>query len=218
VSQGRAGGLKYRYRYKQEWIDPNNIDWIEKMEEKSHESNYIFMDWLRVRQVLEHEDYLLIERAKLLLAVQTILSAMIYFSVKDGANSNIPAVISVFGILMSAHLTIGMYKAKIHQNKIIDWWFSRVGFESRRSRKRFLYPISWLLNKLRIRVATEKPPRIDLPLMMKRQPPVAGKDPGIDRIHWSIPYWAMGGLFCILWALAFFAFVTDMQIIKIVPK
>lgn len=218
MDQRINGGFKHRYRYSSDWLEPDNLDWILDMENKSHEANYVFMDWLRVRQVLEHEDYLLIERAKLLLAVQTILSAMIYFFIKDGSLSiYFPSAICVFGILMSAHLSVGMYKAKIHQNKVIDWWFSRVGFESKRERKRFLHPLVWLLDKLRIRDRSEDHPRQDLPALMKRQPPVAGKDPGIDRIHWSIPYWGIGGMFCLLWVLALVAFWTDIPIIKVTP-
>ena len=80
----------------------------------SYENDRVFMDWLRVRQVLEHEDYLLIERAKLLLAVQTILSALIYFVLNSSYDSVIlPCTLCVFGMLMSLHLTVGMYKLSL---------------------------------------------------------------------------------------------------------
>jgi len=192
------------------------MDWILQLESKDCESNYVYMDWVRVRQVLEHEDYLLIERAKLLLAVQTILSAMIYFSIKDGISDRVfPALVCLFGVLMSGHLAFGMYKAKIHQNKVIDWWFSRVGFQSKRGRKRLLRPLFYLLDKLPIQVEKEDSPRIDLPSLMKRQPPIAGKDPGIDRTHWSVPYWGIGGMFFILWLFGLIVFCMELPLLNI---
>ena len=102
---------------------------IDERTGESYETDPVYMDWVRVREVLQHEDYLLIERAKLLFAVQTILSAMIYFVLDSGKDEYLfPSMLCFFGAAMSLHLTVGMYKAKVHQNKIIDWWFSRVGW------------------------------------------------------------------------------------------
>jgi len=186
--------------------------------DESYEKDRLFMDWLRVRQVLEHEDYLLIERAKLLLAVQTILSALIYFVLNSSYNSVVlPCSLCVFGMLMSLHLTVGMYKAKNHQNKIINWWFSRVGWTSRKEHAGFWSPVIRFVYIFRFQFRKKRPSEKDLPDELRLQPPVAGKDPGIVKYNWSLPYWGIGGMFCIIWAAAFIAFASGMDIVPSKP-
>ena len=162
---------KYLYWCKNGMPDlPAQNDWDEQ-------KDIDVVDWRRARQVLEHEDNLLLERAKLLLASQTVLTAFYYFVFqsgeigKDGFQLVGLIVISSFGCILAVFIALGMRAARIHQRKIIKWWHFRFGYEKNSE---------WL------------------PGRMTRQPPIAGNDPEFFYIS-DIPYSIVAWVIFVLW-------------------
>lgn len=155
------------------------VDWDEQKDP-------LVVDWKRVRNLMEHENYLIIERAKILLASQSLLSAAFYFAYssvaleRSGLQPGVLFAVASIGLVLALYIAVGMYTAKIQHKKLLEWWFSRVGY---------------------------KRGMASLPDSMAAQPPICGRDPGSKKLMWSFPYCTVAILFVVLWisalALAF---------------
>lgn len=107
-----------RYRTKKKW---------------SEETDAEVMDWNRVRRSMEHENFLLFERAKLLTASQAFFfSAYGFIYTKDNLDVNqswifLLVVISFLAAFTSFFIAATMYEARHQHSKLEIWWYSRVG-------------------------------------------------------------------------------------------
>ena len=178
---------RYLYPGEKRYDDPNK--WqplVHNSEQWDEQKDCHVVDWRRARQVLQHEDWLIIERVKLLLASQTLLSASFYFVHKLTEKTN--EVISLllhlcvligiagFGVFLAMYISRGMKAARAHQDKIIWWWYSRFDY-----------------------VPKQGDP---LPAMMAMQPPIAGKDPTIISERRLVNYDVIARVFAIMWVIA----------------
>lgn len=164
-----------KFLYPSEVVDDDHPkNWHEQKEP-------LIVDWKRVRGLMEHENYLVIERAKILLASQSLLSAAFYFAHSSntlelsGYQPYVLFGIAILGLMLAVYIAFGMYTAKTQHNKLLEWWFSRVGYKRRMGA---------------------------LPKDMATQPPICGRDPGSKQLRWSIPYCTVAILFAAMWTCA----------------
>ena len=165
---------------------PNALVGKEKPKNWDELKDPLIVDWKRVRGLMEHENYLILERGKILLASQSLLSATFYFAhssellERSGVQPFVFIGVAMLGLLLAVYIAFGMYTAKVQHNKLLEWWFSRVGYKRNMA---------------------------SLPERMAEQPPICGRDPGSKQFRWSIPYCTIALFFAVLWISALvFAF------------
>jgi len=147
------------------------------------------VDWRRARQILQHEDWLIVERVKILFTAQAALSAAFYFLHRFKQSNTLKKIyldftlidvviliVTFFGVFLAWYISRGMKAARAHQDKVIEWWYSRFNYV----------------------------PRSDmcLPPRMGLQPPIAGNDPSVGSKRFMIGYSVIALGFAILWGCA----------------